>query len=125
MIKKLLPLCLAVLVLAGCSTTITNLTPSQQTRSKAGLYPFEVMYECTQQSAVKETVRAFVQVGLDEYPMQRTALMNNRWETLIPVPANQEFVNYQYKFIYEYRSMPNRKEDSKLSAPFRLQILDK
>ena len=42
MLKKALPVLLAPLLLAGCSTTITNLAPEHQVRNPNNLYPVEV-----------------------------------------------------------------------------------
>ena len=57
--------------------------------------------------------------------MERTPLLTNRWETLVPVPAEKDIVTYRYKFDYEYRGFPNRQLDSKLSKYYQLFILDK
>jgi hypothetical protein len=59
------------------------------------------------------------------YPMQPTPMVKNRWETMIPVPADQNMLNYRYKFDFEYYSIPNRRQNSKLSEPFQLKVLEK
>jgi hypothetical protein len=121
--RKLIALALLPWVLVGCST-ITNLTPSQYKRNKDGLYQFEVAWETRQHSIVKETIKPQVVIGFDHYPMERTPLVSNRWETLVPVPANQKIVNYRYKFDFDYLSIPVRRQDSALSEPYTLEILD-
>ena len=114
MMKQCLSLGLLSLLLAGCTTTtVTNLTPSQQPRNSTGLYPFEAILDSNQQS------------GAESYPMRRTSLMKNRWEAIVPIPGDKEFVNYQYKFDYEYRSIPNHRPNSKMSSAYQLQILKK
>jgi hypothetical protein len=126
MFKKLMPFCLATLLFTGCtSVSITNLTPSQQPRNASGLYPFEVKWDSNQQSVVNDTIKVSVQIGMDEYPMQKTPLMKNRWETLIPVPTGKNYLSYNYKFVYDYRSIPQRRQDSKMSTPYHLHIIDK
>jgi hypothetical protein len=122
---KLLPLGLSMLFLAGCSTTITNMTPSQTQRTTTGLYPFSVAWDCSQQSLVKDSIQAYVLVGTNLYPMQRTPLVRERWETVVPVPADKDILNYQYKFDYQYLTIPNRKSNSLLSNPYQLRILEK
>jgi len=121
-----LPLLLLISLLAGCTTpTITNLTPSRQVRKENGLYPFEVQWNSRQQSLIKESMKASVIVGLEQYPMQRVALLTNRWETLVPIPANKNIVTYQYKFDFDFRGLGARQSDSKTSKYYQLYILDK
>ena len=123
-IRKFLPLVLLPVLFAGCSS-ITNLTPQQQTRNATGLYPVEVALASRQQTLVWDTIQPYVVVGVDFYPMRPTALMKNRWETLLPVAATTNAVHYKFKFDYQYNSIGPRREDSKLSPEFRLQIVDK
>jgi hypothetical protein len=108
----------------GCSTTITNLTPRQAPRNAKNLYPFEVSLDTTQQSVKDDTVKAYVLVGSDSFPMQRTPLLSNRWETLVPAPAGSNFIYYRYKFDYLYRGIPSPKPGSLLSPPYKLELLD-
>src|ERR1041385_4808037 len=65
-------LCLLVpLLLAGCTTTpITNLTPSRLPRKDNGQYPFAVEWNSYQQSLIKDSIKAFVILGLDQHPLQ-------------------------------------------------------
>ncbi len=124
-IKKVLPLWLLTLLLAGCSSTITNLTPGHQARNPTGLYHFGAAFDTSQQSLQQKTLKAYVVMGFDMYPMQQTPLVKNRWETVAPVPASQDIVLYRFKFEYEYLSIPQRKADSKLSPTYQLKIQEK
>lgn len=110
------------LFLTGCATTLTNLTPRQQKRNANGVYPVEVMWDSQQANIVKDSIKGYVVVGEHAYPMQRSHMLTNRWETFLPVPADKEFVNYRYKFDYELLKIPVRQPSSKLSAPYQLQI---
>lgn len=113
------------LLLCGCSTTITNLTPSQQPRNATGLYPFEVLFNSDQKTIRKETIKPYVVIGLEATPMQPAPVLRNRWETLVQIPPDKKFVNYRFKFDYEYSAIPQRRAGSVLSAPYQLEILDK
>lgn len=125
-LKRFLPLLLFPCLLAGCTTSaITNLTPSRLPRKDNGQYQFTVEWNSRQQSLVRDSIKAFVIVGLDQYPMERTPLLTNRWETLVPVPADQEIVTYRYKFDYEYRGFPTHELDSKLSRYYQLVLFNK
>jgi hypothetical protein len=121
--KKLPILLLFTLFFAGCSTTVTNLTPPQAPRNARNLYPFEVALDTNQRSIKDNTIKAFVVIGGDIYPMEPTPLLTNRWETLVPIPEDQNFVYYKYKFDYLYKSIPRPKQDSKLSPPYKLEIV--
>ena len=123
---KFLPPLLLSWMLVGCGTTaITNLTPSRLPRKDNGQYPFGVEWSSRKQSLIKDSIKAYVVIGLDQYPMQRTPLLTNRWETLVPIAADKDSVIYRYKFDYEYLGFSNRKLDSKLSKYYQLFILDK
>lgn len=124
MMKKILPLVLLPLMLAGCSTTFTNLTSLQQPRNAANLYTVEVALTTRQQTLQWETIQPQVLVGKAAYPMHATPLMNNRWEALIPVPAGKNEVRYQYKFDFQYNAFGPRKEDSARSPAYRLRIVE-
>ena len=117
-------LLLIPLFVSGCSS-ITNLTPSKLPRNPNGLYPFEVAWQSEQQSLRKESIRAFVIMDFESYPMQPTQVVKNRWETLVPIPAGKRSASYRYKFDYEYNSIPVPQTESMLSPPYQLEITDK
>jgi hypothetical protein len=125
MLKKFLPLLIAPVLLAGCTATFTNLTPTQQPRNANNLYPVGVALATRQQSLRWESIHPLVMVGTDVYPMHATSLMTNRWEGLVPVPAGMNQVHYRYKFDYQYNSVGQPKDDSALSPEYTLRILEK
>ena len=122
MTKRLLPLLLLGWMVSGCSTTITNLTPGQLARNSSGLYRFEVAWQSRQHNIARETISPQVVIGLDTYPMQPTAVVSNHWEAMIPVPASKDLLNYHFKFDYQYKAIPVRRPNSKLSRNYQLQI---
>ncbi|MBI3415992.1 MAG: hypothetical protein HY043_11890 [Verrucomicrobia bacterium] len=124
MMKKLLPLALLIpLFTSGCAST-TNLTPTRHARTPDGLYPFEVVFRTTQHSVRHESIKAYVVIDVDKYPMHQTPIVSNRWEAAIPIPAGRKFVNYRYKFDYNYNAIPVPEKDSKLSPVHTLEIVD-
>lgn len=123
--KKLLPLLLVPLLLAGCAT-FTNLTPQQQARNANNFYPVEVAFNTRQQSLRWDSIQPFVNVGTEFYPMRPTSLMSNRWEGLVPVPAGKNLVHYRYKFDFKYNAVGKPPQgDSTLSREYTLRILDR
>jgi len=116
---------LSSLLLTGCSTTITNLTPSTQKRTTTGLYAFEVELDTRERTIQHDSLKPFVLVGTQSYAMQPTLGLKNRWETVVPIPANQEYVTYRYKFNYDYLSIPEKRPGSRLSRSFQFRIEDK
>jgi hypothetical protein len=110
-----------ILFLTACSS-VTNLTPSTQSRANAGLYPVEFVWSTRQQSVRPESVKPYVLVGTEMYPMYSTPLVTNRWEAMVPVPPNEKFLHYRIKVDYEYNAIPKPRKNSQLSEEYRLEI---
>jgi hypothetical protein len=125
MFKKLVPFLAIPLLLAGCATTLTNLTPQRQVRNPNNLYPVEVALSSRQQTMQWESINPQIVVGTDFYPMRPTVHMTNRWEGLIPVPPGASIVHYRYKFDFDYATFGKPKQDSLLSQEYTLQIQNK
>ena len=123
MLKKLSLLALPLL-LAGCTSTFTNLTPTRQVRNAENLYPVEVQFNSQQQTLRWHTIKPYVQVGDNLLPMRQTPLMKNRWEGLVPVPANSKAVEYRYKFDYEFNTFGPAENGSALSPKYELKVLE-
>ena len=80
------------LVLAGCATsTITNLTTTRQPRNPSGLYPIEFVWDSNQATVIDSTIKPSVVIGFEFYPMRPALGIVNRWETVVPVPAEKKF----------------------------------
>src|SRR5215831_11086287 len=104
MLKKLLPLAFLPLLMVGCVSTFTNLTPTQQLRTTNNLYTVEVALNSNQRSMRWDTIKPQIIVGSEVYKMHATPLMTNRWEGQLSVPASENSVKYHYKFDYmEYK----------------------
>jgi hypothetical protein len=115
---------LTPLLLTGCST-ITNLTPAKQTRNSTGFYPIEAAFATRQQSMRPESIKPSVLIGNETYPMRKTPLVKNRWETLVPIPADKKSIDYHFRFYYEYNSVPQVRPGSIASREYHLEIVDK
>ena len=57
MFKKSLPVLSLSLLLAGCATQLTNLTPQQQVRNANNLYPVEVAFNTRQQTVRWQSIQ--------------------------------------------------------------------
>src|SRR5437899_820316 len=113
------------LLLGGCASTLTNLTPQQQERNANNLYQVEVAMSSRQQSLRWDSIKPQIMVGSELYRMRPTQLMTNRCEGLGPVPAGTNLIHYRYKFDFLYNAMGAPKPDSALSPDYTLRILDK
>jgi len=122
MFKRIFPALLLPLLLAGCATSITNLTPSQQTRSTNNLYSVEVEFVSSQQTLRWDSIRPQILVGSRSYEMRATPLMNNRWEGQISVPPSSDSVTYRYRFDYDYNAFGKPQADHVLSPEYSLRI---
>jgi hypothetical protein len=125
MLKRFLPLMILPMLAAGCASTLTNLTPKTQVRNANNLYPVEVALSSHQQTMRWDSIQPQIMVGTEFYKMRPTALMTNRWEGLVPVPANQHSVQYRYKFDYRYNAIGSPPlSDSVLSPEYILRIVE-
>ena len=126
MTQKWIGLCLLLgaLALAGCVTsTVTNLTATTQPRNSSNLYPIEYQWDTTQQTIKPDSIQPFVMVGFDSYEMRPTLRMTNRWEALVPVPAEKSVITYRFKVDYEYRRFGDKPgKASKGSPEYKLYI---
>jgi len=122
--KKFLPF-LPVLLLAGCTTTFTQVTPLQQPRNANNLYPVEVIFNSSQQVLRWDSLKPFVLVKGELYPLRPVPVVTNRWEGLVPVPPTANGVTYRFKFDYLYNNMGTApKPNSAFSPSYNLKIID-
>ena len=75
MLKRFLPVLFVPLLLAGCATTFTNLTPQHQIRNANNLYPVEVALDTRQQTLRWESIKPQIVVGEEFYSMRPTLLV--------------------------------------------------
>jgi len=125
-LKKFLPL-LPILLLAGCSTTatFTRMTPSVQPRNADNLYPVEVAFDSSEQALRWDSVRPFVLVQGQAFPLRQVPVVKNRWEGLVPVPPGVNTVNYRFKFDYLYNTFGSEpKPNSVSSKVYTLKVVD-
>lgn len=115
---------LAAALLAGCTGKLTNLSAQYQVRNASGLYPVAVALKTRQQSLRWDSIKPYVMVGDQAYPMRQMPYMTNRWETLVPVPPGQNVLNYHYKLDWQYNAIPTPRNDSLISAPQVLRIVE-
>jgi len=125
MSKKSLPVLCLSLLLAGCATHLTNLTPLHQVRNADNQYLVEAAFNTRQQTVRWSSIHPQVVVGTDIYDMRPTLLMTNRWEGFIPVPQGTSLVRYRYRFEFQYNKMGKPGSDTALSREYTLHILDR
>ena len=124
MFKKSLPVLGLSLLLAGCASQLTNLTPQQQVRNPANLYPVEVAFNTSQQTVRWHSIQPKIVVGTEQYEMRATPLMTNRWEGLIPASAGASVIHYHYKLDFEYNKMGKPGADNAVSPEYTLRIVN-
>jgi len=120
-INKLCLLLLLPVIMAGCSS-ITNLTPTQYPRSASGFYRVEAMWKSSRSVIRPDSFKPLVVIGLQTYPMRPVALVEDRWEAFIPVPANEGYIHYHYKFDFADDSFGKPKADSLMSGTYQLSV---
>jgi len=123
-LKKFLPL-LPLLLMTGCASTFTRLSPLQQQRNANNLYPVEVQFNSPQQSLRLDSIKPYVLVNGEPYPLRPVEMVQNRWEGFVPVPPGVSTVGYRFKFDYLYNSFNSPpKPDSAWSPMYQLRIID-
>jgi hypothetical protein len=125
-LKKFLQL-LPVLLLTGCSTTavFTRMTPSEQPRNADNLYPVEVAFNSGQQSIRWDSIKPYVIVQGQSFPLRPVPVVLNRWEGLVPVPPTENTVTYRFKFDFLYNTFGDDPQpDSAWSSAYTLKVLD-
>ena len=124
MFKRILPLLVLPLLLAGCATEFTNLTAQRKPRETNNLYTLEVAVASEQQTLRWESIRPQILIGTESYPMQPTPLMTNRWEGVVPIPPGTRSLQYRFKIDYQYNAFGKPKNGSALSKTYKLQIVE-
>ena len=113
------------MLLVGCtSNKISNMTPKVLRRTPDGMYAVEARWDTNQRAYLPDSMTPYVVVNREFYPMQRVALTTNRWESLVPVPNGQRFLNFQFKFDYLVNGFGKKHPDSRMSPTYQLEIVD-
>ena len=121
--KKFLPL-IPVLLLTGCASTFTRLTPLEQPRNPDNVYPVEVAFNSQQQSLRSDSIKPFVLVNGVPSPLQAVPVVQNRWQGYISVPPGTNTVRYRFKFDYLYNNFGSApRPDSAYSPEYELRIV--
>ena len=124
MLKKFLAV-LPLLLLTGCATTFTRLTPENQPRNSINLYPVEVVFNTSQQSLRWDSIQPYVLVNGVLSPMRPVPMMQNRWDGFVQVPPGVNSVSYRFKFDYLYNAFGQPpKPNSAFSPVYKLTIID-
>jgi len=121
--KKFLPM-LPVLLLTGCAATFTRLTPLEQPRNANNLYPVEVQFNSPQQSLRLDSIKPYVLVNGEPYPLRPVEMVQNRWEGFVPVSAGDNAVTFRFKFDYLYNNVGTEPKPNSVYSPlYHLRII--
>jgi hypothetical protein len=123
--KKIFALLLLPALLAGCTTSITNLTSARLPRDPSGYYRVEAQWYSRREVVRPDSFKPLVVVGFENYPMRPVPVVKDRWEAYIPVPADKSMVLYHYKFDFQDTGFSHHQANSLMSADCQLKIVDK
>ena len=113
---------LAGLLVAGCATTVTNITATAQPRNPNNQYLIEFQWDTTEQAVVPDSVQPYVVTGFDTYEMRPVLRMTNRWEAYVPVSADKNVLVYSFKVEYETRQFGGVQKRARNSEEYKLYI---
>ena len=72
-----------------------------------------------------ESLKPYVLVNGELYPLRPVPMVTNRWDGLVPVPPTANGVIYRFKFDYLYNNMGTEpKPNSAFSPSYNLKIVD-
>lgn len=130
-LTRLLPApVLALLLLAfagaGCTSRVTNLTPTALPREANGLYHFEAEWNSTQRTRDlrAETIRGWVVLDHKFYPMERVPKLKDRWESEVPIARTNRTAYYYFKWDYATAGFGHDNPNSFRSKLYRVEITD-
>jgi hypothetical protein len=118
----------ATVVLAGCaevSTTKvsnTNLTPRTIPTDAGSTYLFETTFESIRRSVDPSSVKAWVMLETQLYPMARVPNTLDRFEALVPLPPGKTYLVYKYKFEFSYPGLGTHEVNSDWSQEYRMVV---
>ncbi|HTI70768.1 MAG TPA: hypothetical protein VMF06_12435 [Candidatus Limnocylindria bacterium] len=118
----------ATVLIAGCSNlsttqvSNTNLTPRQVPANPNSIYLFETTFDSIRRGVDPSSVKVWVMVDTQLYPMARVPNTANRFEALVPLPPGRTNIPYKYKFEFAYPGVGTRLVNSDLSPEYRLVI---
>ena len=113
---------LGAVLLAGCASEVSNLTPRAVPISQTRTYPVEVTWDSARRGVKNDEMKAWVMVDQALYPMTRVPNTVNRWEARIPVPEGKTYVPYKFKFEYYVPEITTRTLTSEWSQEYRLIV---
>jgi len=126
MMKKFFVLLALPVLLAGCGSSITNLTPSRLPRNSDGTYRIEAAWRTRENAVISESITPSVMVGTEFYAMRPEQVVSGRWEAFVPVPPSEDLLHYRFKFDFARDAVAAPQQpDSKLTQVYTLQITDK
>ena len=118
------------LAVSGC-TAITNLSVDHHVRNTSGLYPVTIGWVSNQRSVRTNSLQPvvltdFQATSYKEHPMTPVPGAVDCWTAMVPVPKGTNFLNYRVKMNFQYDKLPKMGpgNDSRLSPPYQLQIID-
>ncbi len=111
---------------SGCTSHVTNFTPTALPREASGLYHFEAEWTSTQRTRElrADTIRGWVVLDHQFYPMEPVSRLKDRWESEVPIPASVNAVYYYFKWDYQTAGFGHNNPNSTRSKLYRVEVAD-
>jgi len=101
----------ALLLLAGCNLTITNLTPDVLRENPSQLYTITARVRPTSRSLDRSSLQVRAIIDGQDQPMKKSALTNDVYEYDYPLPPGRDDAAYYFLVRYRFNSDTPAKSD--------------
>lgn len=98
----------ALAILTGCQSTFTNQTPEGLRQNLSGIYTFSFRANVPA-TAVQDTLRAYITINGDTYPMVQSAQDVRVFTFDFPIPPGVTEARYYYTLEFTDRTRPLEK----------------
>lgn len=120
----LLGLCLSLL-LCGCKTTFTNLTPQQVPQNPSGIYTLSFAAKIGESDVAKDSIEGFITIDGERHPMRETSPGSRVFEYEYAIPQNRQHATYFYEMQYKVNVHDSERERYAVSEYQNLQLTNR
>ncbi|OIO58998.1 MAG: cell surface protein [Verrucomicrobia bacterium CG_4_10_14_3_um_filter_43_23] len=120
-----LPLFATVGLLAGCGTTVSNLTPKQVPQNPSGIYAMSMSTHIPDADVIRPTVESRIVIDGQEHPMSLKPGSRNIYVYEYDMPEDQNEAKYYYLINYDVLYGSKSKPKELKSELYEMQLINR